>query len=365
MEEAAIDLDGERVPDDTMMPKKSIQSPTSKKRHKHRDMSPSLWQTTLRESVLSPFLPPPVTRAIVNDIDPFLKPYVGPEATINVTVTLMTVWFVTWLMFRIVQLATRSGRAVADDDDNNHTSKSSLENNFDATVVLSGPRNSGKTRLFYQLCFDEGDLPTLMSIQANVGIATHADSLDTDSSNIRYMDWPGYAPLEDPVLTPVIVASKKPVRLVLVLDATLPVNTATDTLDQWLSILHAQQTSTNNRSRRTNDNKNAKTTIFVACHKMDLPKAKNEKRIKIQMRTELERLITSKKSNASAHTNNEGTSTTKTHWWDDCSSLMDLDDLPLVALHFCATTCQGGKGGTKELVSFCRRGILPGATPSD
>jgi Signal recognition particle receptor beta subunit len=93
-----------------------------------------------------------------------------------------------------------------------------------------------------------------------------------------------------------------------------------------------------------------KRTILIACHKMDLAKAKNDKRIKIQMRTELERIV------AAQQTKDNATSKT---WCSKCSNPLELDDVPYVKLSFCSTRCEGGKGPTPELVEFCRTGNVP------
>jgi signal recognition particle receptor subunit beta len=283
----------------------------------------TLWQTAMRESI-TPFLPPPIVRSIQR-FDPVLEPYVGSEATVTVTGTLLATWLVLWISTRIFR---RSGRAITEDDTDRVFSAGAGGDEFDATVVLTGPRNAGKTRLFYQLCYAENNLPTLMSLKANVGIASCTSATtDANQTTIRYMDWPGHASVSDPALVSVL-KSKKDVRIVFVLDATQPVSQAADTLYQWLNLLHA---------------KKKKTTIFVACHKKDFPKAKNDRRIKIQLRTELERLLTTKAAAG------------ETAAWVS-SQPLELDELSFVTLHFCATTCEGR--GNAELVKFCRTGVV-------
>lgn len=282
---------------------------------------PKIWQSAARD-LLTPFLPPPVTRGIQR-LDPMLAPYVGPEATVTLALTVVAAWWLVWVSRRLL---SRSGRAVADDDDD--AAVLSMGNDFDATVVLTGPRNAGKTRLFHQLCYNESNMPTLMSIKTNVGIATIAEN----NTRVRIMDWPGHASVSEPALATTI-SSKKDVRIVLVLDATQPVSAAADILYQLLSMLHAKKSRT-------------PATIFVACHKKDLTKAKNDKRIKIQMRTEIERLLTSK--SAAGVTAAWGTSP------------FELDELSFVNLHFFATTSEGK--GSPQLIKFCQYGVLPEAT---
>jgi Signal recognition particle receptor beta subunit len=336
-------------PADELKPKEEIvpkarQRPSSRASRTSRTKT-KRWQTKVRRAVV-PFLPPPVARAIVKGVDPLLAPYVGPEATVTLTVTLLALLLVTWIGTKLL-LLTRSGRAVIDDEDDERNNN--RVEDYDATVVLTGPKSGGKTRLFYQLCFSDANVPTLMSIKANVGIATHVNDDDKAKPKkptlpghcvIRYVDWPGYAPVHDSVLTS-LLATKKDVRLVLVLDATQPVAPAADVLDQWLTIFHNKASSAGGKAQ-------GKRTILIACHKMDLAKAKNDKRIKIQMRTELERIVAAQQTKDKA-------SSSQT-WCSKCSNPLELDDLPYVQLYFCSTKSEGGKGPTPELVEFCRTG---------
>ena len=208
--------------------------------------------------------PPPVVQAM-RRIDPKLRPYVGPEATVTLAGTVILSWLVLILLRSCSVLNSRRS-AIADDDEDGQgltgSSKSksaaagSAEAQYDATVLLCGPRSGGKTALFYQLGFGLQDMPTVTSIKANVAIsrnrplATAATSSSTsgeESANsnylprIRYVDWPGHAPLDDTVLKQSVL--NKPsttrkansensslLRIVLVLDATQPVATAAESL---------------------------------------------------------------------------------------------------------------------------------------
>jgi signal recognition particle receptor subunit beta len=299
-----------------------------------------LWQTQVRET-LTPHLPPPVTRLIAKQLDPRLEPYVGPEATVTLVATLAAAWTILVLLrFLVNRLVGRKGRAIADEDDDHVLSTSTSpagEEHADAQVVLCGPINAGKTRLFYELCYQSGNMPTLMSLKANVGLWTSADGDGTTA--VRYTDWPGHASLQDPAFRSLLLLRSEPPRIVLVLDATQPVSAAADALYELLryAALTRQKTT-------------AATTIFVACHKSDLPKAKNHKRIKIQMRTELERLLKLRK---------DAEERDAAAWWPATGEPLELDRLSCCTLHFSSTTCVG-KDCT-ELLEFCRTGRLPAA----
>jgi Signal recognition particle receptor beta subunit len=352
---------------------------------------PRLWQATVRESLV-PFLPPPVTQGI-RTIDSTLAVYVGPEATVTISVTLLVAWVVVALVQRWISSRTGPAiKAVVSGDDEG-TTLSKNEGTYDATVLLAGPRNGGKTRLFYQLCYTERYIPTVMSLEPNVGVTTYTgdDSTNRSMQRIRYVDWPGYASVQDPsfvsIIAPDVTIVKKvhPVRVVLVVDATQPVTIAAEMLFQLFTILYdayvnepPATTSSSSHSNRTTP------SIFVACHKKDFPKAKNDKRIKIQIRTELERLIYTAQTTMSTTTTSSNNTDTPTNdkngwWWcpppqpQNSSShqqsisetqqlskqftlAVDLDELSFVRLFFCATTCEGTVAS--ELMEYCQTGVV-------
>jgi signal recognition particle receptor subunit beta len=303
-------------------------------------------QTRVRQTV-TPYLPPPVIRGI-QEIDAKLLDTVGPEASVTILSTMLLSWL-TFIILRFLSSRVgrgKGGRAIADEDEDHVLSGSSLRKvvDYDATVLLCGPTKAGKTRLYYQLCYRAKNMPTVMSIKANVGLSkppvATATTDDTKESApqkkepvIRYMDWPGHASLDDPAIKEVL---KSQPRIVLVLDSTQSAASAADTLDQLL-LLYAGS---------GNKKKSTKTIpIFVACNKKDIPKAKNWRRCKIQIRTELERLLSVRQGSDDPS------------WWPSGEAL-DLEKLPGgVRLHFASTTCEGA--GSPELEHFCRTGELP------
>ena len=353
-------------------------------------------------------------------------------------------------------------RALKDDtntDSIDNEKKKKTQQQYDATVLLVGPRNSGKTRLLYQFLNHNitsrsgGDATaataspgTVMSLQTNVVYLTTVPSTsnsgsiepqqqgddDHDASNhppslsappsppqiIRWIDYPGHASLYDTsllqILTPTTTTttphqkrkstlSPPPLRIVLVVDATQPVTTAAELLFQLFTILYEAHGI--HGPTLTNPSIPSKPCIFVACHKKDIHKAKNEKRIKIQIRTELERLIyhhsvlqttttvtaSNSTSSTTSHNNDHkhqnenssgssGNATTSRGWWccppsrgNDQAALtsshttttninpftiaVDLDELPFVQLYFYATTCCDATI-SRELYEFCTTGTV-------
>ena len=285
-----------------------------------------MWQTQTRE-FLVPYLPPPIIRAI-GSIDAQLKPSVGPEASVTLGSTLLAMWIALMFVRFLTRRLAGQGRAIAGEDEDSVLSKAALRGEqFDVTVLLCGPPGGGKTRLFYHLCTGDTNVPTLTSLKANVGIsAKNSDRGDRDA--VRYLDWPGHAPLDDPALDGVWRAPNDNVRVILVLDATQPVSAAANTLYEIWELAVASK-----RPR----------TVLIACHKKDFPKAKNSKRVKIQLRTELERLVTTKKP----------------EWWST-SREVELNALHELDLHFCSTTCENK--GLAPMEEYCRQGKLPDET---
>lgn len=284
-----------------------------------------IWQTKTREAIV-PYLPPPVIKAI-GQFDAQLEPSVGPEATVTIGSALFVCWIVVYIVGFLTKRIAGQGRAIAEEDDDNVLSEAAAAmkgEQFDVTVLLCGPMGGGKTRLFYHLCTGDKNVPTLTSLKANVGIAGIQPDRG-DKEKVRYIDWPGHASLNDSALDTVWKAPVNSVRLVLVLDATQSVAAAASTLYEiWEGAV------TSKRQRN----------VLICCHKKDFPKAKNWKRIKIQMRTELERLVTTKKPT----------------WWA-ASKEIELDSLPQLALYFCSTTCESN--GLIPLEEYCRQGKLP------
>jgi signal recognition particle receptor subunit beta len=305
------------------------------------DEVPEMLQARVRQT-LTPYLPPPVVEGI-KQIDAQLQGIVGPEASVTVVSTLMVGWLILLLVRLVSTRVGGSGRAIAGEDEDHVLSGSSLQKTVghNATVLLCGPSLTGKTRLFYQLCHGLPNMPTVMSIKANVGVSSDSNEDENHARSIRYMDWPGHASLEDPVLKPVL--QEKP-RIVLVLDSTQPVAAAADALYQLLV--------TYNRMSHKKKATPGSIPVFVACHKKDILKAKNWRRCKIQIRTELERLLSVRREKT--ETDVSGAADV---WWP-AGEPLDLEKLPAgVQLHFASTTCEGK--GSPELKQFCQTGVLP------
>lgn len=308
-----------------------------------RNSKKMLWQTRVRETV-SPYLPPPVLNAIKYQVDPALKPYMGPEGTVTLTATIFLAWFVTILLRLLASTLASGGRAVSEGDDEVMKSGKGKQResavNFSATVLLVGPSGAGKTRLFYCLCHgdDFGDLPTVSSLKANVDFSAPGDNSGT-SPSIRYMDWPGLVPITSDKALQTVIRSPT-TRVVLVVDSTQPVAAAADYLDHLFSTNHSLQSK-----------KHGKRSIVIACHKSDAKSAKNWRRIKIQLRNEMERLLTVK-----AAANSSEDKGSQQLWWP-VGKPIDFDDIPGTSLRFISTSSVGKL--SQALLQYCQSGDLP------
>jgi Signal recognition particle receptor beta subunit len=208
-------------------------------------------RTTIRRAVL-PYLPPPLVRTI-RHIDPLLSPYVGDEASITIMGSLL----IAYLVYFLLKLSSFSRKAIVDDEEEAFAN-SLQQKSFSKTVLLVGPPRVGKTRLFYQLCHDILGAKTAISLRPNVGF----------KDETRFMDYPGHSALG---ALPMDVLSSS--RILLLLDATQPAAAAAELFLQLLMAIPK------------------KPTVLVLCHQSDKTGAKNSKRLRLQLRTEMERLL--------------------------------------------------------------------------
>ena len=153
---------------------------------------------------------------------------------------------------------------------------------YNDTVIICGAVGSGKTALLQRLLFSnthgKWELPmTVTSIVANAAYLT-ASSSSGKRGVVRIIDYPGHPSLASQ-FTSLLVPSDVS-RLVFTIDTTQPVTEAVTML--YSSIL----VNPTVRSNWTNQ----QLDILVTCTKTDCKGSKNYKRIKIQIRNELERL---------------------------------------------------------------------------
>ena len=289
-----------------------------------------LLQTTLRESI-APYLPPPVLKAI-KEIDPQLEPYVGPEGCITIVGSLLLSYAVYQLVRSIFGSSSSSSssssslgdggknKAIQEDYRDQDILPVSNEKSrpFDGTIVLCGTSLTGKTSLFYRLIQQEQEQQqkwkTVRSIKSNTGFLEHNRKV------LRVLDTPGHWGPEKLIRA---VPLQDIDRLLVVVDSTQPVAPAADYL---YAILKQQKSKSKNKA-----------SVLISCHKSDHPKAKNARRIKLQLRSELIRL--SKLDNIDDENDN---------YWEE-----NLNAIPL---------CSSNVDNFNSVREFCETGAIPSSS---
>ena len=288
-------------------------------------------------------LPPPMV-ASIGRLDLILEPYMGPEPSSLLLGSILFYFGFAYFLRLIFSKRMLRSKATLDDGFGHKSQSTQERKDFDFTVALCGPVYSGKTNLFYQLvgnppyAMHDGesfpDLPAVMTVKSilqNTGYwdASTAPSVPSGLV-IRALDIPGQFGSRD-VAT--VLREHQVDRVVLVLDSTQPVSKGADYL--YALLLSSMESP----------------TILVACHKSDSPRAKNCRRVKLQLRNELERLnkLLSNKTNA-----------------DGAPLTMDWDKLFATSSHvgFLETSsCLAGGDtnslGINELRRYCETGEIP------
>ena len=321
--------------------------------------------------------------------DPFLEPWVGhDQGTVTVLVQGLVLMVVTrFLLWLLAQLTNKKKKSAivrssdsantqgGDDDDDDdwldretqYLSSSAMRllkqpsHHFDGTVLLCGPAQAGKTSLLIQLLTNakakqsSNDTTntkrplTVTSLKANVAVA----AANGQYNKVRYIDWPGHASksvtaggsfLESNPALYQLYQTCPNLRIVLVLDATQSVKDAAAILYQVWNTYSSHPPSSSHQPC---------TTIVVACHKSDTKKAKNVRRLQLQLRTELEKLL----------------AVQQPEWWPgNATGSYELDNSTVlppgrVQWQFVATSCFSGSGpngsSLQALQEFAHTGSLP------
>ena len=234
---------------------------------------------------------------------------------------------------------------------------------FLETVVLCGASNSGKTALLHFLTNAEmmkdsassyNPPMTVTSLVANVGyISQDATETNGDEKNaIRIIDYPGHPSLSSQLTTLLLPSATS--RLLFTLDATQPVTVGAALLYQSI-LTHSQI-----RQSWTKEGKDL--DILVVCTKNDEKGAKNYKRMKIQLRNDLDKLrkvdLAIQESSSASSNGVKATLSVK-------GKSIDLDnlgeDVP-VSLYFVEAGFgmdSGKSGGMVTIRDFVLTGALP------
>jgi len=196
-----------------------------------------------------------------------------------------------------------------------------------------------------------------MSLKANASILRDTETMNQANSKgvsnvVRVVDYPGHISLSTHLETlfyPKINSTT--IRGVLVVDSTKSLTEAASLLYNTIltNVDLLQKWSTAYKKE------GATLKIMVVCSKTDATNSKNWRRVKIQLRTELEKLrkIASSVDSSADDGNESRTALT--------GKAIDLDDLgksglPFIKLTFQSLTCKGKKEGLDSLTAFITRG---------
>ena len=349
-------------------------------------------QTTLTNirKISAPYLPPPLLK-VVHVTDNYFrlnhasitKDYCYDEPSMAIISALFLAYIVWWSIQGVWASTTKRstahltggedtvlGKLLATPAGNNKQGGSTTPGEytpppFRETVVFCGASNSGKTALLHSLCKDKenasDDAPpmTVTSLVANVGyICSSSDNANADNNTIRIIDYPGHPSLSSQLTTLLLPTTTS--RLVFTLDATQPVTVGAALLYQ--SIL------TNYQVRQSWKKQGKTLVVLVVCTKSDAKGAKNYKRMKIQLRNELDRLckvdLAIEESGGGVANGDEGgvNGNSMKASLKVTGKTIDMDnlgpDVP-VSLHFVEAGTYSGKGGLDAIREFVLSGILP------
>jgi len=306
--------------------------------------------TQLR-SIISPYLPPPVLNLIHNiDTNAQINQFIQHEPSMKILVASLALYilYITTSSLFSFEGKRKAVKGLVDDEPEGHV-LSNLSNDklYQDSVILFGPCQSGKSVLFNTLVHGE-KVETVTSLKANVEVM----------DGVRIVDYPGHITLSAKLPSLMIPdangkKSSGAIRALLVIDSTKPLSEAGGIL--YNSIL--------TNSLFANEWKNAKdgsfVHIMVVCNKSDATGSKNWRRVKIQLRSELEKLkkiSCDSKDKKNDLEGDEGIEDTRI----DLSGKIDFDDLSKngiqnVKLSFMSLSCLNEKG-MDEIRAFVKNG---------
>jgi signal recognition particle receptor subunit beta len=262
---------------------------------------PSPLLRTIMNQVLenvAPFLPPPLI-VFIERMESGISLNYEPIYVVSIIVAAIILYLI------ISSLRSKSShkrnRLIVDHDADFEESVLSSEmevSKYGDSVILIGPSQSGKTYLFHQLmsAFVSGEKDPLrlvpssvISLRANIEVVqSNQDSDKSKGFGIRLVDYPGHVQLQNQ-LAPLLQPGNTPytTRVLLVIDSTKAIHEAAKLIYQSLfldpNLLQAWQ------RRHLSDEKSV-LQILVVCNKSEEKDAKNWRRIKLQLKAELENL---------------------------------------------------------------------------
>jgi signal recognition particle receptor subunit beta len=260
------------------------------------DFQSSLEKTRL---FISPYLPPPILLAMKEiDSNPNIK-FIGNEPSMSILAALLAIVIIGQCIKFVSFLTTGKAVEGLDDDDApegnvlsdlGNEVKDDMSGSYDDTVIIFGPSQSGKTCLFHTINKKRENVyipKTVMSLKANATMMKkngNNNGPSTGKHHVRVIDYPGHITLSSQLpslIYPNATLTGGNVRAILVVDSTKSVSDA--------AMLLYNTIFTNAKLLNAWETEGKELHIMVACSKTDATNAKNWRRVKIQLRSELEK----------------------------------------------------------------------------
>lgn len=360
-----------------------------------QDQRQKLILTRTRETI-TPFLPPPILRAIHTvDSNPQVQSFIGNEPSMSITTTLILIYLFTLVVKYISSSNVIGGKQAVDglqDDEpesavTSHLSKLCFQQRDQdenaELVIMFGPCHSGKTVLFHKLLSLSSrtyesqkkgrSLPnTVTSLKAKfttLSVQNEDENLRKTCNKVRLIDYPGHLSLSAQ-LSSLLYPSSRYVtngtmsRALFVVDSTKPLSDA--------AMLLYNEILTNGNLLQAWEKKRVATgqvfQVMIVCSKTDMKNSKNWRRIKIQLKNELERIRKIASSSNTEHgfaindvAGGEVFEETERVTLNLKGKTIDLDDLgsigvPMVKFHFLSVSCVDQMKGMNELQAFVNFG---------
>jgi len=310
----------------------------------------SISALTQMRQIISPYLPPPII-SLIQTIDhhPQINAYIPQEPSMVISLSLLAI-FVATIFMKIVFFREKKIQGLEGDEPEDNVlanihqqQQQQQQANYTDSVIIFGPCGAGKSLLFHKLKNKSHDhISTVMSLQANVSV----------ENGLRIVDYPGHITLSNQLPSLFLNNKNTSTRAILVVDSTKSLAEAGSMLYQLL---------TNKDVVQGWNDADEGLKIVVCCNKSDISSAKNWRRVKIQLRSELDKL---KKIYAGASTDamdgEDGAGAHKERVFELTGKGVDLEDLGKngitgIKLSFMSLSAKNGDG-MGELDTFVNEG---------
>lgn len=259
---------------------------------------------SIREYV-APFLPPPLLALMKTiDSDKSCAKVLGHEPAMKILAASIILVIIVNILLTACRVRNQSTRLLVDhvasleESVLSSSEMATSQDKYGDTVILIGPSQSGKTFLFHKLLITADNMEdsvesipqSVVSLRANVAIISLANDDEPKGTSIRLIDYPGHVQLLSQLgslLVPAKNNASVTTRILLVIDSTKPVHEAANLIYKYIfsdpNVLKAWQ-----KRQRSEEQDILK--VLAVCNRSDEKDARNWRRIKLQLKAELDHL---------------------------------------------------------------------------